>query len=117
VTWEAAKLRAAAAPDNAENWDPAARELIFGRPDADERIVVVSEEAMSAARNAAPDEAGHEDGFVHTSVVAAGDVPIEVWVHQGPQNAVPPAGTRVPAAGGRTDGEADAVAPTPGRAR
>jgi adenylate cyclase len=114
ATWEAAKLRAAAAPENAENWDPAARELIFGRPDADERIVVVSEEAMAAARNAAPREAGPEYGFVHTSVVATGDVPIDVWVHQGGHDAVPSAGTDVSVQRDRTDGEADAAAPTPG---
>lgn len=104
ATWEAAKLRAAAAPDNAESWDPAARELIFGRPDADERIIVVSEAAMAAARHAAPREAGPEYGFVHTSVVAAGEAATEVWVHQGRHDAVPSsAGTGVSVEGDRTD--------------
>jgi class 3 adenylate cyclase len=114
ATWEAAKLRAAAAPENAGNWDPAARDLIFGRPDADERIVVVSEEAMAAARSAVPPEAGPEHGFVRTSVVVAGDVAIDVWVHQGGGGEVPSTGTATSVPGNRPVG--GTAAPVPGSA-
>jgi adenylate cyclase len=78
----------------------------------DERIVVASEAAMAVARNAAPCETGLEYGFVRTSVAAFGNDTVDVWVHQGRHEAVPPIGTGplVDGDGAHEDGDPARVA-------
>jgi hypothetical protein len=98
TTHLAAKLRAVAAPSKRERWDRDSQAALFERDStewagADERIVVVSEETMAAARREGAG-VGLQDGFVRawvTPVDLAVDMPVpwalsapemEVWVHQ-----------------------------------
>lgn len=82
-THVASKLSKAVAPGNDELWVPESAARVFAGEDFDERVIVVSDVTMQAARAGQPVPTPLDEPFACEQMASSSGLPSTVWVAQG----------------------------------